>query len=188
MTYQKTIGILGVLLIIGMFAIADPEQRTIQETANVDRNEECRVETWQEDLHIWNDCSLNRTIRDCSDPPLNESCTEHQEFLEQSCYVRTEKINKSREICKVTDYVVNDIVKISADRYTCSVSEDGKIYITCDSKYDGNGNGICTPGESCIQFGIVGSSVQQKFRNSQEEFVDYDASFFTQTGTVKVLS
>ena len=79
--------------------------------------------------------------------------------------------------CTTTGYVAAASAVIDTTGYNCTVTDDGKVYLTCDSIYDGNGDGKCTSGESCIQFGIVGNYVTRKERNSQDTFVDYDTTY-----------
>lgn len=80
--------------------------------------------------------------------------------------------------CAITAYTVTGAGTMNTTGYNCSVTDNGKVYLTCDSIYDGNGDGICTSGESCIQFGIVGTYITRKERNSQDQWVDHDDSFF----------
>jgi hypothetical protein len=79
--------------------------------------------------------------------------------------------------CTTTGYLAAASTIINTTNYNCTVTDDGKVYLTCDSMYDGNGDGVCTSGESCIQFGIVGSFVTRKERNSQDAWQEHDPTY-----------
>ena len=53
--------------------------------------------------------------------------------------------------------------------------------------YDGNGDGICTSGESCMKFVVNGDSFEKYEKNSEENFKDDDDSFFLQRASAEVL-
>jgi hypothetical protein len=79
--------------------------------------------------------------------------------------------------CTTTGYLTAAQAIINTTGYNCTITDDGKIYLTCDSMYDGNGDGKCTSGESCIQFGIVGNYITRKERNSQDTWQDHDTTY-----------
>src|SRR5258708_5355069 len=89
--------------------------------------------------------------------------------------------------CIQSGYIVNGNTLINTTGYNCSVADDGKTYLTCDSVYDGNGDGVCTSGETCVQFGIVGSFITRKERNSQDHWIENDPSFVMPTPPVQTL-
>jgi len=122
--------------------------------------------------NVYGDCIfyLNSTV--CEDEPFNTSCvTDTTEQVYQCAigkepYQSYEKVSeqvvqKSKTICNNEGYTI-DIAgskkKIDFDKagYYCSL--DGNI-ITCDSVYDGNGDGICHSGETCIKFKITSEGI-----------------------------
>jgi len=60
--------------------------------------------------------------------------------------------------------------------------------VICDSKYDGNNDGICQSGESCVKFVVTQDKVERYLKNSQEEFTAEDESFFLEKLDYEVVS
>jgi hypothetical protein len=120
-------------------------------------------------------CTYNVTEWECSGP-TNSSCTEEQVEYTDLCLNGTTVVTSVEEICEETGFMLNDI-EIDTRGYICSAFEDGKTYLVCDSKYDGNGDGVCTPGESCVRFGAVGGYITREEKNSEENFASRDDSF-----------
>ena len=52
------------------------------------------------------------------------------------------------------------------------------VVITCDSRFDGNNDGVCSSGESCMQYRVEKGNVQTLMKNSRDDFVASDDSFF----------
>ena len=95
-------------------------------------------------------------------------------------------MQKSKEICKDKEIQLTINKLIGEENYKleygnwgkCSYeSEDNKAIILCDSKSDGNNDGVCQPGESCIKFIVSKDEIKQLFRNSRKDFVENDESF-----------
>lgn len=125
----------------------------------------------------------------CDDYPTNTSCHETTEDITHSCVTGYETITQYKEECHTTALVINEHFAIPTTAYACSAIEEGSlITVTCDSKYDGDGNGECHSGESCLQYEIEGETISQKQRNSHDEFTKSDDSFFQEENDVEVRS
>lgn len=145
--------------------------------SGMQRIQVCKQVTWDEHAPIYSNCTTTYNQTNCSDAPVNKSCTTVQNSFTYSCINGSATVTKQRQDCATTGFMVSGKF-INTTDYRCAVTTDGKEFVTCDSIYDGNGDGICTSGESCIQFGIVGNYIVRKERNSQDQFVDSDNSFF----------
>ncbi len=123
----------------------------------------------------------------CDDYPTNSSCRETMEDITYSCVTGYNTITQYQEECHTTAIIINNHYAIPTTAYACSAIEEGSlIIVTCDSKYDGDGNGKCTSGESCFQYEIEGETISQKKRNSQDEFTESDDSFFQEENNPEV--
>jgi hypothetical protein len=156
------------------------------EVAAVQQIEECKDVFWEEERAVFGTCATEVMVKECSDPPANKSCTETRTNFSFSCETGKETIQHTQRDCVPVGYLINDQITLSTKEYACSLIDDGKVYVTCDSRYDGNGDGICTSGESCMRFGIVGNFVTTEKRNSQDEFTESDDSFFLDEAKVEV--
>ncbi len=94
---------------------------------------------------------------------------------------RFEKIDKNKAI-------IDKQVELEYAGYQCTANEyDEVVIVICDSIYDGNGDGICQSGESCMKFEIDGKDVKKYEKNSKHEFMESDDSFFVDKVKVEVL-
>jgi|GEM_PF-6722302 len=148
----------------------------------------CRDVTWIEAQPILSTCTTEYTVHDC----LNESdgseiCTDRLQSDDYPCVTGAEPVERQRRDCVTNGYLADEHTIINTVGYQCSLLDDGKIFITCDSVSDGNGDGVCTPGESCVEYAVVGEYVVRRERNSGISFVDQDASFFMPRMLTEVL-
>jgi hypothetical protein len=153
----------------------------------VQRMQTCQNRTVQTEEPIKTNCTYARTELKCDDEPLNKSCHNQDITGTYECYNGTRTLQSVVTDCTTTGYLVNDHVRINSSQYNCSVEDNGKVYVYCDSIYDGNGDGICQSGESCIRIGIVGGYVETDVRNSQDTFKPADNSFYLAPATAEVL-
>lgn len=165
------------------YTISKSEKTKITEDILLEQIKDCETTTWTETAPEYGTCTDQYETIACSDPPLNKSCAKKQETREYKCKTGEKQIEKSKELCK--DTKMN--VKTNKKDYTLNYGDWGKcsykkeqnvLVITCDSKYDGNGDGICKPGESCVQFRITKDDTQVLEKNSRMDFVESDKSFF----------
>jgi hypothetical protein len=153
--------------------------RELQTCVNVSYTEEVAVEQTctSEHLEFWCDPS----------DLLNLSCSWQNRSYTFTCINRT-LVPTTKQECSTTGFLVNNKVKLDTNLYRCSGEVVGsKTIMTCDSRFDGNGDGVCTSGESCMQFTIDGTTVTTKEKNSRDDFVADDDSYYAKEATAEVL-
>ena len=119
--------------------------------------------------NVYGNCIYYHNYTHCLNTSgTNTDCSEEQVTYEWRCVIGTESyqsyekvaekvVQKSKTICNKKGYTI-DVAgskkKIDFDKagYYCSL--EGNI-ITCDSVHDGNGDGKCKSGETCIKFEIT---------------------------------
>ncbi|MBR9699826.1 hypothetical protein GOV09_05190 [Candidatus Woesearchaeota archaeon] len=193
----------NIVIIVAVLAIASLVVYSAMKTSKVEvtqdisleEKKECKTLTWQEEQPIYGTCIASAEIPICDDEPLNKSCSMQDKNYTYTCRTGTNTVQKSREECKEKEFAIS-VEDVSIKNYNlnygdwgkCSYEADGEAaIITCDSKYDGDNNGICKPGESCIQFRITKEGVTRLVKNSQYEFTEEDESFFLEKLEVEEL-
>ena len=101
--------------------------------------------------------------------------------------MKPDLLNTNEQVCRITALVVNNAVRIDIQDYVCSTEEGLVVTVLCDSKFDGNGDGICNSGESCMRFTIDGSAVTKEEKNSRDDFVADDEDYFLEEATAEVI-
>lgn len=150
----------------------------------VERIEECKEEEYTAREPMINNCS--NTELECEDEPLNKSCVKNE--VVYPCFAGWQTVQKTKKVCTTKGYVIKDKIQLDTDKYECSITEDSDdVIVTCDSRYDGNGDGKCTSGESCMKFVIDGEEVSRSEKNSRDNFIEEDESFFLERASVEVL-
>lgn len=76
-------------------------------------------------------------------------------------------------------WTVEGFSLLQNDNYECTehVNPTNNTII-CDSRIDGNGDGVCTSGESCQKFVISDGELERYERNSADEWLKNDPSYF----------
>lgn len=83
--------------------------------------------------------------------------------------------------------ILNKIYEIKDPDYQCSsITSSSTLVVICDSNHDGNGDGVCQAGESCVSFIFNRYGHTQLVRNSNSEFSDQDASFIQRPTRMEV--
>jgi|SRR3989344_4360449 len=157
-------------------------------SSKITKNEDCQEEQYEAEEKIYGTCQY--TEKKCTDEPLNQSC--YDEIIEYECEQGKRTVQKTRNICKTKGYTIDNSltsVKLTTEQYACIPAEepDGSIVVICDSKFDGNGDGICTSGESCQKFVIDGPTIEKYEKNSREDYVESDDSYFAEGVPMEVL-
>ncbi len=159
--------------------------------SGIEEIQDCQTVSWKEEKSIYGTCSTEKPINVCSDSPINKSCHADIRVETYPCVTGTQIVQKSQQHCELLGYTINNgvkLVKLNTQDYACTPGEvSGAIIVTCDSKRDGNGNGICTSGESCMRFVVDGSSVKTYEKNSRDDFVIADDTFFLSKASMEVL-
>ena len=162
-------------------AITESQPSPIQE------EKQCTTVSFEVQQPIMGSCTDTYPTTVCDDYPTNASCYETTEEVTHSCVTGYETVIKNKEECRTTALVINNHFAIPTINYACSTMEEGSIIIvTCDSKYDGDGNGECHSGESCLRYEIDGETISQTQRNSHDEFKESDGSFFQEENGLEV--
>lgn len=107
----------------------------------------------------------------------NTDCSQEQLVYNVTCAIGTESyqsyekvseqiVQKNKTACDKRAYTIDIAgstkkINFANAGYYCSL--DANI-VTCDSIYDGNGDGKCKSGETCIKFEITGSGVNTTLR------------------------
>lgn len=89
-----------------------------------------------------------------------------------SCVTGYFKDYRNQTICKDIGHQVED-TKIYWGKlgYKCNLEN---LVLSCDSVYDGNGNGICTSGESCIEINIKDLSKKERLDTKSLKKIKYE--------------
>lgn len=117
---------------------------------DIDIEEECRQYEYREMIIK----DFNITNKLCIDP-FNLTC-----FSTIKTSQRQEEVNLNKTICERIGYNIRGN-KIYYKKYGYNCNLDNNI-IVCDSKFDGNGDGICKSGESCIFINITDLTMNAK--------------------------
>ncbi len=160
--------------------------------------EKCKTIEWETEDPIYGTCREGYITTICDDPPINKSCHEETAYYDYRCQTGTETIQHSKEECdiesleitKEVEGIVTEKGRINFKEWgKCSnKKEDSELIIICDSKYDGNNDGICQSGESCIKFVVTQNDVKRYLKNSQEDFTEEDKSFFLEKLSYEVMA
>ena len=140
----------------------------VKNTSSVEAVQECVPKIVQELNVTYGTCYLENIC-----DPSNLTCVSPMPY---SCINSTQMVDKTISDCTVTGLKIHDKFFIPMNDYSCSAIDSDSVM--CDSKYDGNGDGICTSGESCMKFIAVDDTLQKYQKNSKDEFVAEDRSYF----------
>jgi hypothetical protein len=151
---------------------------------------DCYTREWETEEPVYGTCQQESTQRICDDPPANESCREETNYYDYECQTGTNIIPHSERVCTPKAFeitkedagITTETARINYKEWgQCSHETDGdNLIIICDSQYDGNNDGICQSGESCVKFIITEKGTTRYVKNSQDDFTEEDDSFFLQ--------
>ncbi|MBW2974611.1 hypothetical protein KY366_02740 [Candidatus Woesearchaeota archaeon] len=155
--------------------------------------EDCRMEYWETEEPVYGTCQREHVTTICDDPPINQSCNQETEYYNYTCKTGTQIVQHSKEICTPKELRIiraDEQGKIDFEGWgKCSAQEEAdSLIVVCDSKFDGNNDGICQPGESCVRFIITEDNVERSLKNSQEGFTAEDDSFFLEELDYEVMA
>jgi hypothetical protein len=175
--------ILGAATVVG-YTMTNPVQ--INNDISLEQVRDCETIYWNETEKISGNCSSTYTQTIC-DEPFNVSCRHEEKSYTYACEKDANVVEKSKEVCidKGMDVYVEKLLK--ENKYSLDYSDWGKcsytpsddsLVIICDSKNDGNADGMCQPGESCISFIVTKNNIVRMFKNSRNDFVESDPTFY----------
>jgi len=151
---------------------------------DIQKQEDCQNITSSVEEQQYGNCTRQDVI--CDDAPLNATC--HISEMTYQCGRGSKTVEKTEQRCKTKAYVIKNKYKLNIDGYVCTPSKDnGIITVVCDSIYDGNGDGICTSGESCLKYVFQGNNMQKLEKNSRDEFTESDQTYFLDEPTTEVV-
>lgn len=159
----------------------------VTDDISLEKLQDCNTVYWNESTHIIGNCIRYYNTTICDDEPFNTSCYIGEKSYNYSCRIGTKVVEKNKEVCteKEFQFTVTRLPKDEKYRLEygqwgkCSYEADGEtLVVTCDSMYDGNNDGICSSGESCIQFQITKDGTQRFVKNSREDYAIQDETFF----------
>ncbi len=147
----------------------------------------CQDVVVKQDVPVMGNCSYQTGSIVCNN--ITGACANQTRTELRECVVGTTSVDSIVKQCEPEKgFLINDVVRLSTQDYTCSTTEENEhITVICDSKYDGNGDGKCTSGESCQEFMIYGESVISLEKNSKDEFEVKDKSYFLAKASAEVL-
>lgn len=189
--------IVFVLAALSIAAYSVSKITKVTEDISLEEIKDCETVYWNETENVYGTCTSYYNTTVCTDPPLNTSCYIEEKSYDYRCKTGEKTIQKSREECMDKEMQVTIDKLTKAEKYKleygewgkCSYSTEGEtLVITCDSKYDGNNDGICKSGESCIQFRITKDSIQRSMKNSRDNFVEDDNTFFLEKLSMEEVS
>ncbi len=160
--------------------------------------EKCKTIEWETEDPVYETCQKEDITTICDDEPTNKSCHQETAYRDYQCQKGTKTTQHSKEECgiesfeitKEVDDTITEKGKIDFKEWgKCSdTKENNELIIICDSKYDGNNDGICQSGESCIKFVVTQNDVKRYIKNSQEDFTEEDDSFFLEKLSYEVMA
>lgn len=149
--------------------------------------ESCTNSIVSEEQTVRDTCTINVTKKICTDEPVNQTCTDDIKSVSYLCNPHDTIISRTEEHCRTSAIVVNNAIRINVEDYVCTTQEDAQITVLCDSRFDGNGDGTCTSGESCLRFTIRGNNIVKEEKNSHDDFVAHDDKYFVPQATIEVM-
>jgi hypothetical protein len=151
--------------------------------AGVKAQEVCSQKSYQTVEPVLTTCEVE--VLECDDLD-NTSCINTTQ-LRNDCQVNTRIITHVQDVCTPVGFTILDTYDLPLTDYECSIDGvEGVIVAVCDSRNDGNGDGICHPGESCMRFEFTNEGYTQEFKNSKDDFRTHDRTYFLESSLVEV--
>ena len=176
------------MLAIGILATGVIFALDSEQSVSIQANDVCKIDLYNafepvfgyvsRQRDVYGDCLFNLNYTDCLNTTgPNTDCLQKQRNLTRRCVLGTESyqsyekigernVQKNRTICRNAGFTINSagaIKKINFDKAGYYCTSDINI-ITCDSVYDGNGDGICDSGESCVKFEATPRGIFEVYR------------------------
>ena len=190
---KRTILLISILA-ISLIAMAAAQTNKI----NIANVKSCKTIEWETQENVYGTCTKEYTARICDDTPLNKSCHQEVKSYEYKCKKGTKTVPHSEKVCTTNAFQItkkdgDTIIEKGMINFKewgkCSYEiKEKSIIINCDSKHDGNNDGICQSGESCVKFVVTKDDVKRYVKNSQDEFTIEDESFFLEKLDYEVMS
>ena len=161
-------------------------------TISLEQKEICTTEFYDEVRDIYGNCIYYKNYTHC----LNTSgpdtdCSLKQDEINFQCKTGEVSASKNRTECKPDDkFIISIDQGVAVLKKQIDFSEWGPciyneenscLVVTCVSRYDGAHKGQftdCNGGKSCQRFEICDGSTKIFYKNSREDFVQDDTSFY----------
>lgn len=180
-----------VIVLLSLAAFTGVSQIQINEKISLDEKETCKNVTYEEVESVFGECSENYNhCLNTSGP--NTGCSLASKNW--TCKTGTQNVQKQKKECISQNKYEIDVkgVKKELDHVDfgpCAHEEQaGCLIVTCVSEEDGAHNGEfvgCHSGMSCQKFEICENSIKSYVRNSRDDFVESDASFYLEKMKLK---
>lgn len=174
----------------------------ITPTISLEQNDVCVTKFYDDEQEIYGTCVYYTNYTSClntSGP--NTACSVQQSTKNYECKTGKTTLTKNRTECRANDYVIS-IDKGAAtlkkqidhsDWGPCVHSQENIagsscLVVTCVSLYDGAHRGQftdCNGGKSCQRFEICDNSIKTLYKNSRDDFVEEDPTFYLNKLAVK---
>ena len=153
----------------------------------------CTTTFFEEMQPVYGNCTFYLNSTSClnaSGP--NTTCNQEQSAYDYQCQTGTSTVTKNSTICTPNKEFIlefkNETTTILRKRIDYSDwgpcitdIQDYCLIVTCVSLYDGAHNGQftdCRGGKTCQRFEICDDSIRTAYKNSLEEFVENDPTFY----------
>lgn len=131
---------------------------------------------------VYGNCTRDYPERVCQDPPLNTTCQDQIKTHNYRCQTGTTTVQKSSLDCSPKSFEISRELNALKQKIEFldwgMCSQEGENVIICDSKFDGNNDGKCSSGESCMKFVVNLDGIDAYTKNSRDDWVLDDNSFF----------
>lgn len=161
-------------------------------TISLEEREQCTTSFYDEIKPLIGNCVYYNNYTGClntSGP--NTACSLQQTQINIGCKIGETIITRNTTKCKPDNNFIISINQGTAVlKKQLDYSEWGPciyeaknncLVVTCVSLYDGAHKGKftdCRGGKSCQRFEICDNSIRTFYKNSREDFVEYDATFY----------
>lgn len=161
-------------------------------TISLEEKDICIKEFYDEIQDVYGNCVYYVNVTHClnSSGP-NTGCSIKQNEINYQCKTGEISVTKNRTECKPNDEFLISIDQGAvvlkkqidfSDWGPCIYEEENScLIVTCQSMYDGANDGQfhgCKGGTSCQRFEICDNSIKTLFKNSRDNFVEDDPSFY----------
>lgn len=179
---KKILIALALLMLIGCVAQKDPELQEIAEEAVKEVKESQHIDIGQKEIEKEYEIILNNTKAVSIEQ--QQHCIQLTRGITTPLDGNAENLTP-KNLVHTTEYIdrCSDInvfnlsiggVKSQLDMEAfgkCSIENE---IVTCDSRLDGNGDGICQSGETCIKAYVTEDKIKTLYRNSQKYFTEQE--------------
>lgn len=194
--------VIAVLLSIGVLSQLSPMSNVISKTTQItpsislEEKETCTTSFYDETQDIIGNCIFYYNYTSCSNVSgPNTGCSLQQKTFDFQCKTGENVIKRNNTECRPNKDFIITINQGTAtlkkqidysDWGPCiyaqeNINGNSCLIVTCQSIYDGANDGKfhgCKGGTSCQKFEICENSIRTFYKNSREDFVEYDPTFY----------